>query len=51
EAYKPEYARLLRLRYIDNLSVEDTCRRLSIVERTYKRWRKKSVDEYIKLSS
>lgn len=48
---KPEYADLLRLKYIQEFNVEETCKRLAVVEKTYYRWRKRAIDEFIKLSS
>lgn len=51
EAYKPEYAKLLRLKYIQDMDVLETCKRLAVVEKTYYRWRKRAIDEFSKLSS
>lgn len=51
EQYKPEYADLLRLRYIQDVDVTETCKRLAVVEKTYFRWRRLALDEFIKLSS
>ncbi|QYR20816.1 DUF1492 domain-containing protein [Paenibacillus sp. sptzw28] len=49
EGYKPDYAKLLRLRYIDGLSVVDTHKKLAVVEKTYFRWRVEAVAEFAKL--
>ncbi|WP_027085415.1 DUF1492 domain-containing protein [Cohnella panacarvi] len=46
---KPDYEKLLRLKYIEGLSVENICKALSVVEMTYKRWRKKAIEEFEKL--
>lgn len=51
ETYKPEYAKLLRLKYIDGHSVEEVCKELAVVEKTYKRWRIKAIAEIEKLVS
>lgn len=51
EQYKPEYADLLRLKYIQEMDVTETCKRLAVVEKTYYRWRRQALDEFIKLSS
>lgn len=51
EQYKPDYAKLLRLRYVEETSVCEVCRELAIVERTYKRWRQRALTEYIHLNS
>ncbi|ASA22330.1 DUF1492 domain-containing protein [Paenibacillus donghaensis] len=51
EEYKPDYAKLLRLKYIQDMDVPETCKRLAVVEKTYYRWRKRAIDEFSKLSS
>ncbi|TCM93141.1 ECF sigma factor [Paenibacillus sp. BK033] len=51
ECYKPNLSRLLRLRYVEGESVEETISLLGIVERTYKRWRKQAIEQYIILSA
>ncbi|MEK5479904.1 DUF1492 domain-containing protein [Paenibacillus sp. FSL R5-0407] len=51
EQYKPEYADLLRLKYIQEMDVTETCKRLAVVEKTYYRWRRRALNEFIKLSS
>ncbi|MFH5185741.1 ECF-type sigma factor [Paenibacillus sp. TAB 01] len=50
EQYKPEYAKLLRLRYIDGLNAGETANALGIVRRTFERWKPKAIKEYINLS-
>jgi hypothetical protein len=50
ERYKPDYARLLRIKYVDNHSVEETCKQLAVVKQTYIRWRLKALKEFQKLS-
>ena len=49
KGYKPDYERLLRLKYVDGYNVEEVCKRLSVAEKTYKRWRIKAIAEYEKL--
>ncbi|KGE20049.1 RNA polymerase subunit sigma-24 [Paenibacillus wynnii] len=51
EEYKPDYAKLLRLKYIQDMDVPETCKRLAVVEKTYYRWRRRAIDEFSKLSS
>lgn len=51
EEYKPDYAKLLRLRYVEGASVDETCKQLAVVERTYKRWRQRALTEYKRLIS
>jgi hypothetical protein len=48
--YKPDYVKLLRLRYIEGYSVDDASRELNIHRRTFDKWRHKSIEEYAKLS-
>lgn len=50
EKYKPEYAKLLRLRYVDGKSASQTAVDLGIVQRTFDRWRPKAIDEYSRLA-
>lgn len=50
ESYKPDYARLLRLKYVEGNTVEEVCKQLAVVEKTYKRWRIKAIAEYEKLA-
>lgn len=51
EQYKPEYARLIILKYIQEMDVIETCKRLAIAEKTYYRWRRHALNEFIKLTS
>lgn len=48
--YKPQYTQLLRLRYIENHSVDETSVKLNISTRTYDNWRKKAIQEYATLA-
>lgn len=46
EAYRPEWARLLRLRYVDNMKVGDVTMELHIARKTFDRWRRKAIREF-----
>lgn len=48
--YKPHYARLLKLKYVNDQSVERVAEELSVSRKTYERWRPKAVEEYALLS-
>jgi len=50
EVYKPEYARLLRLRYIDDIPAQEAAARIGIAERTFRSWRMKAINEFIRLA-
>lgn len=50
EGYKPEYARLLRLRFIDGLNPVDTAKEFNVVRQTFHRWQHKALTEYVKLA-
>lgn len=50
EQYRPDYASLLRLRFIDNLKVEDVADALHISKKTFDRWRPQALAEFIKLT-
>ncbi|SCW85876.1 hypothetical protein SAMN04487970_10748 [Paenibacillus tianmuensis] len=49
EEYKPQYARLLWLQYIEDKPIDDVVSELRIVRRTFGRWRSKALEEYGKL--
>lgn len=49
EAYKPEYARLLRLRYVENKTTADVAKDLKIVRQTYHKWERRAMKEYLNL--
>lgn len=51
EGYKPEYARLLRLRYIAAMPVGLIAKELGVVRKTIERWNPKALTEYIRLVS
>jgi len=50
ESYKPEYAKLLRRVYIDDMPVEDVAEEMGIGERTFWRWKTKAEKEFTKLA-
>lgn len=50
EEYKPEYARLLRLRYVESEPVDRVTEQLGVVKQTFYRWRKKAIEEYARIA-
>ncbi|WP_159886171.1 ECF-type sigma factor [Paenibacillus puerhi] len=48
--YRPEYSRLLRLRYIEGRSVDEVAGEFCIARKTFDRWRAKAVEEYARLA-
>ncbi|WP_438431974.1 DUF1492 domain-containing protein [Gorillibacterium sp. sgz500922] len=48
--YKPEYADLLRLRYIEGKAVEQVADDLAISRVTFFRWKTRSLEEYAKVA-
>ncbi|GIP14380.1 hypothetical protein J40TS1_00220 [Paenibacillus montaniterrae] len=48
--YKPDYERLLRIRYIEGLTAQETASKMRIAERTLRSWRTKAISEYIRLA-
>lgn len=51
ETYKPILSKLLCLRYVDDLPASEVAKRLGVVTKTFDRWRKKAIKEYISLVS
>jgi RNA polymerase sigma factor (sigma-70 family) len=51
EHYKPEYEKLLRLRYVEDLPAGEVAKQLGIVRKTFDRWRNRAIKEYIRLVS
>lgn len=49
QQYRPEYERLLRLRYVDELPAGAVAVELGIAKKTYDRWRNRAITEYIRL--
>jgi DNA-directed RNA polymerase specialized sigma24 family protein len=49
-SYKPEYARLLRMHFIDGRAWSESARELNISRDVFYRWRKKAVSEYEKIA-
>lgn len=47
--YKPDYARLLRLRYLDDMSIEKVVEKLQISRRTFERQRPRAIAEFAAL--
>jgi hypothetical protein len=50
ESYKPDYARLLRIRYMEGKSTEQVATELSIARQTYHRWHQRAVEYFVKLA-
>lgn len=50
DGYKPDYARLLRLRYIDGLTAAQVAANLQVTDRTLSRWRTRAEAAFKKLS-
>ncbi|MBW7475937.1 RNA polymerase subunit sigma-24 [Paenibacillus oenotherae] len=51
EQYKPDYARLLQLKYMDGLTQEQAAESLNINERTVRRRRNEAEKEFVRLMS
>lgn len=51
ESYKPEYAKLLRLHYVEGKTAEDVAEEMNIARVTFFRWRPKAAEEFSKLSA
>lgn len=49
EEYKPEYAMLLQLRYIDGWKAVDAAAEMYISCRTFTRWRDRAIKEFAKV--
>jgi hypothetical protein len=50
EWIKPLHGKLLRMRYIDKIPVDDIAHHLNISRKTYDRWRPIAIEEYAMLS-
>ncbi|MBJ6360421.1 ECF-type sigma factor [Paenibacillus sp. GCM10012307] len=48
--YKPDYTKLLKLRFIEGMSVEEVSAQLLIVRKTFSRWKPKAIEEYAELA-
>jgi DNA-directed RNA polymerase specialized sigma24 family protein len=51
EAYEPEYARLLKMRFIEGKPTEFVASELGIVDRTFRRWKQKALAEVVRFLS
>lgn len=49
EQYKPQFAKLIWLRYVDLMDGGDVAQALMVSKRTYERWRPLALSEYIRL--
>ncbi|EFM10154.1 RNA polymerase, sigma-24 subunit, ECF subfamily [Paenibacillus curdlanolyticus YK9] len=50
ESYKPDYAKLLRLRYVEGVPVQEAAAEMKIAERTFRSWRTKALEEFERLA-
>ncbi|WP_246070517.1 ECF-type sigma factor [Paenibacillus kobensis] len=50
ESYKPDYAKLLRLRYVEGLEINEVVDRMQTSRRTFERSRPKALQEFGRLS-
>ncbi|MGO4545800.1 ECF-type sigma factor [Paenibacillus sp. 2TAB23] len=51
EGFEPDYARLLRLRYIEGKPTEFVASELGVVDRTFRRWKQKALAEVVRFLS
>jgi DNA-directed RNA polymerase specialized sigma24 family protein len=51
EECEPQYAQLLKLRYIEGKQAEFVASELGIVDRTFRRWKQKAVQELVRFMS
>lgn len=51
EEYKPQHAKLLRLRHVDDLQAGEVAKELGVVRKTFERWHPKAIEEYARLSA
>jgi RNA polymerase sigma factor (sigma-70 family) len=49
EWYKPHYKQLLKLRYIEEKSVDEAAEEMNISTRSFERWRPRAIKEYANL--
>ena len=50
ERYRPEYAKLLRLRYVEGKQPSEVAAELGIAERTFRSWKEKAEKEFASLA-
>lgn len=48
--YRPHYVKLLKLRYVEGIPVDEIIKELFISEKTYRRWRLNAIEEYQKMT-
>jgi DNA-directed RNA polymerase specialized sigma24 family protein len=51
DACEPDYARLIRLRYIEGKPAEFVASELGVVDRTFRRWKQKALAEVVRFMS
>ncbi|MGG3278878.1 RNA polymerase subunit sigma-24 [Paenibacillus solani] len=51
EEFKPNYAKLLRMRFVDGVDPGEAARELNIVRQTFYKWQQKAIEEFCRLAS
>ncbi|PJN53648.1 hypothetical protein PAEVO_03680 [Paenibacillus sp. GM2FR] len=51
EQYKPDYAKLLRMRFVDGVDPGEAAREFNIVRQTFYKWQQKAIEEFCRLAS
>ena len=50
ERYKPDLAKVLRIRYVEGKSTEQVAAELSIVRQTYHRWHQRAIEKFVEIA-
>lgn len=51
EEFKPTYAKLLRMRFVDGIDPGEAAREFNIVRQTFYKWQQKALEEFSRLAS
>lgn len=51
EEFKPNYAKLLRMRFVDGVDPGEAAREFNIVRQTFYKWQQKAIEEFCRLAS
>lgn len=51
EEFKPNYAKLLRMRFVDGVDPGEVAREFNIVRQTFYKWQQKALEEFSRLAS
>lgn len=51
EEFKPNYAKLLRMRFVDGVEPGEAAREFNIVRQTFYKWQQKAIEEFCRLAS